>query len=359
MRINMRFLSRLPKCVLFRYNGTVALVHYPIYNGVTEAKSTQTDLCLSGGRSLRSSQTLELSLGDPWWRHSGPSGASAGTEMRSKASRQNKVSALRNSRLFLCGIGLFLMSCKGDHADCAFRPFAVVEAPAPIICVDPGHSRETRGARGRHSSEYQITWQVALKLKAALESRGIRVAMTKDSVNQNMTNEERAAIANRVRAHLFVRLHCDAGSGAGAATFYPARQGETGGVRGPGPSVITASRQCARLFHPAMMRSLSGLLRDRGIRTEAQTQIGARQGALTGSIFSRVPVVLIEMCVLSNPHDEAFITSGYGQQSMAFSLADGVEATFSPARVHRGTSTSSRCPVSKARIAAVARTSAR
>jgi N-acetylmuramoyl-L-alanine amidase len=45
---------------------------------------------------------------------------------------------------------------------------------------------------------------------------------------------------------------------------------------------------------------------------------------LTGSIFSRVPVVTIEMVVLSNKQDAKFIKAERGQAKMAKAIADGV-----------------------------------
>jgi N-acetylmuramoyl-L-alanine amidase len=69
-----------------------------------------------------------------------------------------------------------------------------------------------------------------------------------------------------------------------------------------------------------------GVLKDRGLHADTATRVGGTQGALTGSIYSHVPVVLIEMCVLTNPRDEAFIASQSGQDRMAQGLADGVSA---------------------------------
>jgi N-acetylmuramoyl-L-alanine amidase len=53
--------------------------------------------------------------------------------------------------------------------------------------------------------------------------------------------------------------------------------------------------------------------------------VGSRQGALTGSIFSEVPVVTVEMVVLSNAHDARFITSARGERRMAEAIAAGIE----------------------------------
>jgi N-acetylmuramoyl-L-alanine amidase len=54
--------------------------------------------------------------------------------------------------------------------------------------------------------------------------------------------------------------------------------------------------------------------------------VGASQGALTFSIFSRIPTITIEMVVLSNKGDAAYIKTEAGQQKMAEAIAAGITA---------------------------------
>jgi N-acetylmuramoyl-L-alanine amidase len=61
-----------------------------------------------------------------------------------------------------------------------------------------------------------------------------------------------------------------------------------------------------------------------GVLGDSRTAIGARQGALTGSIFSRVPVVTVEMAVLTDAGDARFIASPSGQRRMAHAIAAGI-----------------------------------
>ena len=83
-----------------------------------------------------------------------------------------------------------------------------------------------------------------------------------------------------------------------------------------------------------MAEGLGEALRDNGVRTDYQTKVGREQGgALTGSIFSEVPVVTIEMVVLSNPDDAEFIKTEEGQRRMAESIADGVARFAAPEKV--------------------------
>lgn len=196
----------------------------------------------------------------------------------------------------------------------------------PVVCIDPGHPSEVNEGRAvQHgTTEVAMNWAVAVQLKKALLRRGVAVVMTKSSVRQLVTNKERAQIANLSHAAVMVRLHCDTGSGSGFALYYPAQTGTKEGVTGPSRAVRTASREAAMSIHRGMSRLLVGKLKDNGIKTDSQTYIGKRQGALTGSIFSQVPVVLIEMVFLSNARDAAFIKSQSGQRQLAEAMAEGI-----------------------------------
>ncbi len=196
------------------------------------------------------------------------------------------------------------------------------------ICIDPGHPSEVgEGARGKKLTEIRAAWLVAKRLEVLLKAAGHEVKLTKSSEKEFVKNRKRAEIANTFQANLLVRLHCDSEGGTGFWTYFPDRQGtDSTGKRGPSAEIITACKQCAPKFHAALAAGLKGALRDNGCLSDIRTAVGSKQGALTGSIWSQVPVVLVEMCVLSNAKDEAFLLSKVGQERMAKALAAGVEA---------------------------------
>jgi len=133
-----------------------------------------------------------------------------------------------------------------------------------------------------------------------------------------------------------VRLHCDAGKDEGLALYFPDQQATRDGTTGPTHEVIRSSRELADSLHSEMMRSLAGKLKDGGVRGDSQTFVGSRQGVLTASIFSLVPIVTIEMVVLSNKADAEFIKSDAGQQEMAQAIADGNQRVSPIARIRPG-----------------------
>lgn len=201
----------------------------------------------------------------------------------------------------------------------------------PVICIDPGHPSEVgSGCAGKRLTEVHVAWNVANRLATILRGQGYRVVLTKSREGQMVRNRRRAEIANRSHAALLLRLHCDAADVAGVATFYPTRQGTVDGVRGPSGLVLKQCGALAPRFHRAVVAALAGKLADRGFASDDRTAVGGRQGALTGSIYSTVPVVLVEMCTLTLPHDEAFMASPGGPGAMAAALAAGVRTAVRP-----------------------------
>jgi N-acetylmuramoyl-L-alanine amidase len=175
------------------------------------------------------------------------------------------------------------------------------------------------------TTEVHVAWDVALRLRRLLEARGIAVGMTKSAERQLVRNRDRALIANAMHAALMVRLHCDSGGGRGFALYYPDRQGRSGGAVGPPVAVREASRRAAQVLLGVMTHDLSGQIPGRGVKGDTRTRVGGRQGALTGSVYARVPVVTIEMAVLTNGRDAAFMRTEAGREAMARAIADGVE----------------------------------
>jgi N-acetylmuramoyl-L-alanine amidase len=207
----------------------------------------------------------------------------------------------------------------------ARRPF--------IVCIDPGHPSETAaGAVANGLRENRLNWQVAQRLARRLEALQIPFVMTKTHENERVTNRRRAEIANganryRTPCALFIRLHCDVGSGRGFGWYYPDRAARKGGVTGPSREVQGLSRAAAITLNNAMIPVLRGYLASNPVKTDAATGVGGRQGGvLTGSIFARVPTALIEMCFINQKRDARFIASAAGQERMALALSQGIVA---------------------------------
>jgi N-acetylmuramoyl-L-alanine amidase len=202
-----------------------------------------------------------------------------------------------------------------------------------IVCIDPGHPSETNSGRlpQNGTSELEMNWIVATKLETLLNRdkrfRAFKVRKLRDEV---MRNRERAVIANDAKADLAIHIHCDAGPSHGYTIYYPDRVGRAEGQKGPSKEVLIWSRKAAFAVHEGMQQDLSGVLRDRGAKSENFTKIGHAIGALTTSVFSEVPTITVEMVFLNNVHDADFIKSRAGQEKMAQALADGIAIYLRP-----------------------------
>lgn len=195
-----------------------------------------------------------------------------------------------------------------------------------VLCIDPGHPSETNAGDTplNGTTEAAVNWAVAKALEAELACvGGLKVVLTREKFGEVTTNRMRAEIANAAGASLMLRLHCDNGSGRGIAFYYPDRQGRKNGDVGPTQAVIDASRRAAMIMNAAAEKTLGGELRINGVRGDSATMIGRKQGALTGSIYSRVPVVTVEMVYLNDEKDAAFIKSARGMALMVKALARG------------------------------------
>jgi N-acetylmuramoyl-L-alanine amidase len=81
----------------------------------------------------------------------------------------------------------------------------------PIVVLDPGHGGRDPGARGATTAvaEKDLTLALARELRDRLVERGrVRVAMTHDG-GRSLSLDDRAAVARRLNAAMFVSLHMD------------------------------------------------------------------------------------------------------------------------------------------------------
>ncbi len=223
--------------------------------------------------------------------------------------------------LYACAL-LCLLTCSAGQAQTL--PLAGL-----TVCIDPGHTSETSAGTQSHDgklAERHVNWVEAVRLRTLLAAQGAYVVLTKASEGQIVTNRHRAEIANDAHAVLLLRLHCDSNAPSGITTYYPDRQGTRFEVTGPSRKVIEKSHAAALVFQPALVQSLRGELPSGGVKGDSATFVGGKQGALTGSIFTQVPALTVEMCVLTNAHDYAFIRTVSGQEQMARALLAGVLA---------------------------------
>lgn len=218
-------------------------------------------------------------------------------------------------------------------------PAPAAERARTRICVDPGHPNTFNSATNmvNGTNENRINWQVGQRLERVLRENGYEVVLTRNGELHSVENKDRARICNAAGAALVVHLHCESTPGTGFALYYPDRQGiydykndPENGFRGPSAQVRTDSRALADSVFSGMRGELAGTLAAQGVYGDSRTAVGSNQGALTFSIFSEIPTLTIEMAVLTNKKDAAYIKSAAGQEQMARAIAAGIRLYRAP-----------------------------
>jgi N-acetylmuramoyl-L-alanine amidase len=213
----------------------------------------------------------------------------------------------------------------------------------PLVVIDPGHGGRDPGASGASGTikEAQLTLLVARELRARLARRGrVRVALTRDG-DETLALSQRAEIARRLGADLFISLHADSGStpAARGATVYSvsdvasdADAARLATAQG-GAAVSTVAEASVRglLADLAARDAMTGsadfavrLLRGAGRHLELRPE-PHRFAAFRVLRQSGAPAVLFEMGYLSNAEDEAMLRDPAQRRRIVEALAQAIE----------------------------------
>ena len=210
----------------------------------------------------------------------------------------------------------------------------VTPAAGPIVCIDPGHqgranldtepqgpdsdimkAKVSDGTRGVSSGirESVVNLTIALQLRDELLRRGYQVVMTRTSEEVDISNKERAQLANNSGAQAFLRLHCDSGdpSWTGTAIFCQHPHSQYNGYQ------YANSRRLCEILLEQMCRA-----------TGAQNRGVVEAYNYTGINWSKVPGGLIEMGFLSNAAEEQKLLDPAYQQLLVQAMADGLDIYF-------------------------------
>ena len=201
-----------------------------------------------------------------------------------------------------------------------------------LVVIDPGHQQyanteqepvgpgasETKikvsgGTTGTATGvpEYELTLDIGLQLRDKLLERGYQVIMVRDTNEVDISNSERAEIANEADADVFIRLHAN-GS--------------------PDSSVTVAMTICQTPANPyngdvyEQSRALSENILDSYIyKTGINRQYVWETDTMSGINWSEVPTTILEMGFMSNTGEDRSMQDDDMQQKMVEGIADGID----------------------------------
>lgn len=177
----------------------------------------------------------------------------------------------------------------------------VVRPIGRTVVIDAGHGGKDPGATSYLGYyEKEVNLKVAQKIAWRLKNEGVQVILTRNNDTFIELND-RADIANRARADLFVSIHHNSHNSRvhRGYTIYIA------------PNASDASRRAGRLIERALA---STGLSSNGMRTNDFRVLMRTQG----------PAVLVECGYLSNPSEAAILYDGDFQNQLAGAIAQAI-----------------------------------
>jgi len=169
----------------------------------------------------------------------------------------------------------------------------------PVV-IDPGHGGRGPGAVHNGCREKDIVLDVALMAVENLKASGVDARLTR-STDTFIELNDRAAIAQRIGAKLFVSLHCDAASNRRARGF--------------------------TIYAPEnRMRQTSSFasLMEKSMLSPSMASRGVRSAGFRVLLRTRCPALLVEMGYLSNRYDARLLNSKHHQRAVARAVANAV-----------------------------------
>lgn len=178
-----------------------------------------------------------------------------------------------------------------------------------IIVIDPGHGGHDPGTIGVNGNyEKDINLDISKKLYKKLRKMGYKVVLTRKT-DESVDNLERAKLANKKRARVFVSIHCNSVEKNNATNgiqvlYYPNRKSNT---NDPNNEVL------ANL-----------VLEQALIRTGAENKGIVERKDLIVLNQTKMPAIIVECGFLSNGNEANLLTDDEYQNKIVDGIVEGL-----------------------------------
>lgn len=216
------------------------------------------------------------------------------------------------------------------------------------VVIDAGHGGKDPGCNGAHANEKSVCLSMALKLGKMIKDKypDVKVVYTRET-DVFVELDERAKIANRNKADLFICIHANAASATayGTETYVlglhrsEAQQKvaerensiiyleEDGGEKYKGfdlsPDALIARQIQLSVFLDQSIRFADKLQTE--FKAIGRHDRGVKQAGFLVLYKTTMPSVLIETGFLTNPTEELFLGEDAGQRKMAKAMFDAFD----------------------------------
>lgn len=216
------------------------------------------------------------------------------------------------------------------------------------VVIDAGHGGAKPGAVGRQSKEKNLTLQMALKLGKLIENNypDVKVVYTRTK-DVDIALSERAHMANRAKADLFISIHCNSwanstptgvetyvmGLSQSKANMEVAKKEnadilleedykDNSDYQGFDPNSPESYVMFAMYQNAYLDKSLdfAGYLQNEYKGAIKTINRGVKQAEIFVLYKTAMPAVLTEVGFISNPEEERYMMSDEGQAAIVVSL---------------------------------------
>ena len=246
---------------------------------------------------------------------------------------------------------LFLVSFFSGCATVSRQPIVHLNPPPerpPIIqftgaiVIDPGHGGKDPGTTGvTGQKEKEITIDIARRMQQDLESKGVKVVMTRDR-DEFISLQERTSIASRPEVNLFVSVHANANKNhrmRGIYVYYSepsiadrnedqrkANEMKICGLFKMREDIPDLKKIVGDMLFSYKLRSSQFLARK--VASELAMSMQEYSRSLPARFFvlrnTLVPAILVETGFLSNPREEKLLQDPTYRQKIADSITKAV-----------------------------------